>query len=286
LGNVDGDLEVGEHAVVKGTGTPSAIKVEGTICCAGHNKFECNVTAESLEAEGNVTVHGDLDVKENVEVEDGSLEVYGKMNAQDIDVDDKLYVSIDLHAEDIDVGGSLNVDGRVEAEKIDVGGTFETKGRLKAKSIDVGGTVLADAEVDVETLDVGGTVRVAGGRIREIDVGGSFESAGSLEFESIEVGGTVNIRGNSKGEEIEVGGSFRTEGDLEFTEIEVRKSRDNWNRHRQRIGGRWKSRSRFIEALPNIRGRRKNLFKRRNNGQEHRSRRLIRSKESNSGRAR
>jgi cytoskeletal protein CcmA (bactofilin family) len=198
LGNVDGDLEVGEHAVVKGTGIPPAIKAGGTICCAGHNKFECNVTAESFEAEGNVAVHGDLDVKGNIEIEDGSLEVYGKMNAQDIDVDDKLYIRMDLNAKDIDVGGSLNVDGSVEAKEIEVGGTFETKGKLKAESIDVGGTVWAGAEVDIETLDVGGTVRVAGGRIREIDVGGSFESTGSLVFESIEVGGTVNMRGTAR----------------------------------------------------------------------------------------
>lgn len=33
--------------------------------------FECNLQAENLEAEGDVTVHGDLEIRDNVEEEDG-----------------------------------------------------------------------------------------------------------------------------------------------------------------------------------------------------------------------
>jgi cytoskeletal protein CcmA (bactofilin family) len=40
-----------------------------------------------------VTVHGDLEIMDDVEVEDGSLNVYGNMTAKNVDVDDTLYVS-------------------------------------------------------------------------------------------------------------------------------------------------------------------------------------------------
>jgi hypothetical protein len=33
---VDGDLVIGEHAIIKGTGSPPSIKVAGTTYCEGH----------------------------------------------------------------------------------------------------------------------------------------------------------------------------------------------------------------------------------------------------------
>ena len=93
---VKGDLTVGEHSIIKGTGKPPTVKVSGTIYCEGDNTFEGNILAENLEAQDNVTIHGDLQVENNVEVEGGRLEVYGDMTARHIDVDESLYVNKDL----------------------------------------------------------------------------------------------------------------------------------------------------------------------------------------------
>ena len=146
LDSVEGSLMIGRRAVIEGTGTPPAVKVSGTIYCEGDNTFECNVSAKSLEAEDNVTIQGDLEIENDVEVEDGHLEVHGKMNAKRVDVDAVLYVSGDLTVEEVDVGGSLKVDGNVKAEDIDVGGTFKAEGEVKAGNIDVGGSVSIESE--------------------------------------------------------------------------------------------------------------------------------------------
>lgn len=135
---VNGDLLMGRNAIVKGTGTPPKLKVSGTVRCEGGNILECDLSTENLEAEENVIIHGNLEVEDTVEVENGRLEVYGKMTAKHIDIDEALFVSKDLVTREVDVGGSLRVDGAVQAEDIDVGGTFEAKGEVTVGQIDVG----------------------------------------------------------------------------------------------------------------------------------------------------
>lgn len=139
LDSVDGDLEIGKHTIVNAHGTPATLKVAGTVHCEGDNTFECTLVAANLEAEGSVVIHGDLQIEHDVEVEDGSLEVHGVMNAEDVDVDETLYVGKDLAVSEADVGGSLRTGGNIKAQEIDVGGTLETKGELAAEEIDVGG---------------------------------------------------------------------------------------------------------------------------------------------------
>jgi len=113
---VDGNLMLESRATVKGKGAPQKITVSGTVYCEGNNTFYGAVIANNFEAEDNVVIHGDLQVKNRVEVKDGRLEVYGKMAAKRVDVDEALYVEGDLEAEDVDVGGSLKVNGGVKAE--------------------------------------------------------------------------------------------------------------------------------------------------------------------------
>ena len=62
LDSVDGDLETCKHATVKGTEPNATLKVSGTVYCEGDNNYECNLSAHSLQAEDNVTIHGDLEV--------------------------------------------------------------------------------------------------------------------------------------------------------------------------------------------------------------------------------
>ena len=106
LGLVEGDLEVGSHTIIKGSGIPPAVVVSGTVYCEGHNVFECSLKAESLEAEDSVTVYGDLEVQEDIEVEQGSLKVRGKLRAGEIEVDNAIFVVGDLAAQEVDVGGN------------------------------------------------------------------------------------------------------------------------------------------------------------------------------------
>ena len=44
---VNGDLEIGEHVTVKGSGTPPRVKVYGAVYCEGHNTFDCTLSAQS-----------------------------------------------------------------------------------------------------------------------------------------------------------------------------------------------------------------------------------------------
>jgi len=43
---VKGELVLGKHAVIDGTGKPPTVKVSGTVYCEGYNSFECNLSAE------------------------------------------------------------------------------------------------------------------------------------------------------------------------------------------------------------------------------------------------
>jgi cytoskeletal protein CcmA (bactofilin family) len=218
---VEGDLQIGERAIVKGTGTPPKVKVLGIVNCQGHCVFECNLQAEGLEAENDVIVKGNLEIENSIKVEDGFLEVDGNITARRIDVEKRLSAGGDLKAEEVDVGGTLQVKGVTATQKIDVGGRFIGNGEVKTSYIDVGGSVIVESKVEAKSIDVGGAVSIKGGVVGKIDVGGSFESKDSLEFDSIDVGGSVKLTGNNKGNDIDVGGSLKVEGNIKFRRIDV-----------------------------------------------------------------
>lgn len=221
LSSVDGDLEVGRGAVVKGEGSPPKVMVTGTVYVEGDCVFDCNLTAENLNGEDDVSVKGDLEVRNRVNIDDGRLVVSGNMKAERVDVDKSLRVDKDFQFDDVDVGGRLEVNGSTIGRKIDVGGTFEARGEVSVESIDVGGSVRIDSKVDIRDLNVGGTVEVESGKVDRVNVGGSFVSRGALEFDDIDVGGKVKLEGKCVGGDIDVGGSCKVEGDLKFGDIDV-----------------------------------------------------------------
>ena len=221
LGSVEGNLILGRGATIRGEGVPPKLSVSETVRCEENCTFECDLSAENLEGEGDVLIHGDLEVKDRVKIRDGCLNVTGGMSAKRVDVDKSLVIGKNLKVEDIDVGGSLEVKGNTQAQGIDVGGRFTGIGEVKAKNIDVGGSVNIESKVDVAKINVGGTASVKGGRVGKIDVGGSFESKDSLEFGTIDVGGVVRLAGKCVGGDIDVGGSCKVDGDLKFGKLDV-----------------------------------------------------------------
>ena len=222
LSSVEGDLEVGRRAVVKGEGSPPKVVVSGTVYVEGDCVFDCSLSAENLDGEDDVTVNGDLDVRNRVHIEDGRLVVSGSMNAKRVDVDRSLRVEKDFKFDDVDVGGRLEVEGTTTGKKIDVGGTFQAEGEVVTESIDVGGSVRIKSKVEIGDIDVGGTVVIGGGRVGRVDVGGSFVAKDALEFDEINVGGTVKLAGSCcTGGDIDVGGSCKVEEDLKFRNVDV-----------------------------------------------------------------
>ena len=221
LSSVEGDLEVGRRAVVKGEGSPPTVAVSGTVYVEGDCVFDCNLSAENLDGEDDVTIKGELEVRNRVKIEDGRLVVSGDMKAKRVEIDKSLRVEGDFKFDDVDIGGRLEVKGTTTGGRIDVGGAFDANGEVKTESIDVGGSVRIRSKVDVRDIDVGGTIEIEGGRVGRVDIGGSFVSKGSLEFDEINVGGTVNLAGGCTGGDIDVGGSFKVEGDLKFRNIDV-----------------------------------------------------------------
>lgn len=168
---VEGDLTIGDQAVIKGQGTPPKVTVSGTVRCRGSCTFESSLEAQNLEGEGNIIVKGDLTIKERVEIGNGgfgvfheraALHVEGKMTARTVDVDNEVTVGKDLEAESVEVGGRLEVTGNTKAKSIDVGGSFTSAGEVEAETIDVGGSVAIESPVKVEKIDVGGSARVGG----------------------------------------------------------------------------------------------------------------------------
>ena len=146
------------------------------------------ISAEKLEAEGDLVVRGNVTVADDIRVLDGSMAFYGNLISRRVDIDKSLHVSQDLQADDVDVGGSLEVEGKEKVESRR-GGSFVARGEAEVKKVDVGGSVVLESEANIQELDVGGTARVSRGKVLEIDVGGSFESKGQLEFREIDVGG-------------------------------------------------------------------------------------------------
>jgi cytoskeletal protein CcmA (bactofilin family) len=188
LSVVEGDLVIGRQATVKGRGMPLKVTVLGAVKCSEGAMFQCSLSTESFEGEGDIVIQGDLEAKDRIRMDIGHLSITGKVKAKEIDVDS-----------DLTVGGSL-----------------EVKGNIRAQSIDVGGSLSALGEVDVKKIKVRGSVIVKGGRVNDIDVGGSFESRSLLEFGLIDVAGAVKLTEKNRGGDITVGGSCRVDGSLEF----------------------------------------------------------------------
>ncbi len=221
LGFVEGDLIIGRGTTIRGEGVPPKLSVSGTVQCGEDCTFECDLLAENLEGEGDVLIHGELEIKGHVKIRDGRLNVTGRMTAKRVNVDKSLVTGKNFEVEDVDVGGSLEVKGNTQAQSIDVGGRFTGAGEVKAKNIDVGGSVNIESKADVDKIDVGGRVSLKGGRVGKIDVGGSLESKDSLEFGTIDVGGIVRLVGKCIGGDIDVGGSCKVDGDLKFGKLDV-----------------------------------------------------------------
>ncbi len=219
---VEGDLDVKRQAVVKGEGSPPKVVVAGTIHAEDDSIFDCSLSGDELDAKGRIIVKGDLEIRNGVIVDEGSLTVLGSMTAKKADVSRNLRVEKTLDVEEVDVGGHLEVGGSTVANDIDVCGMFKADGKVKAKNIDVCGSVKVWADIDVEdNVDVGGTIVVEGGKVNKVDVGGSFISKKPLSFCRIDVGGSVKLAGGSVGGSIEVGGICKVAGDLKFDAIDV-----------------------------------------------------------------
>ncbi|RLG39824.1 MAG: hypothetical protein DRO05_07950 [Thermoproteota archaeon] len=163
LGEVSGNLLMGEGSTAEGEGVPPRIRVRGTVRCTGYCTFIGTLEAGKFYARGgDITVEGDLIVETEIRIDRGKLTVRGDVKAKTIDVDKKVVVSKNLEAEEVKVGGSLEVEGRVEAELVDVGGFFAAGGEVKVKKVEVGGSFRAEGNVEIEELDVGGKAAVAG----------------------------------------------------------------------------------------------------------------------------
>ena len=191
LSVVEGDLVIGRQATVKGKGMPPKVTVLGVVKCSEGSVFQCSLSAESFEGEGDIVIQGDLETKDQVKMKAGHLSITGKVKAKKIDADS-----------DLTVGGSLDVKGNTRAQDIDVGGSFSALGEVEAKKI-----------------KVRSSVTIKGGHVSDIYVGGSFESRSLLEFGLIDVEGAVKLAGKNRGGDITVGGSCKVDGNLKFGKI-------------------------------------------------------------------
>jgi cytoskeletal protein CcmA (bactofilin family) len=191
LSVVEGDLVIGRQATVKGKNMPPKVTVLGVVKCSEGAVFQCSLSAESFEGEGDIVIQGDLEVKDRIRMDIGHLSITGKVKAKKIDVDS-----------DLTVGGNLEVKDYTRAQDIDVGGSFSALGEVDAKKIKVRSSAI-----------------IKGGHVNDIEVGGSFESRSLLEFGLIDVEGAVKLTGKNRGGYIIVGGSCKVDGNLKFGKI-------------------------------------------------------------------
>src|SRR5689334_5955648 len=111
LGQVQGDLRVGQHARVEAEA--DTINVSGRVLCEGNADFLCGVSCAEFSAGeswgwgGKISIRGDLKCAGKVDVSDGQLVVDGSLEATRVSVDKVLRVGKDAKAEDFDVGGVL-----------------------------------------------------------------------------------------------------------------------------------------------------------------------------------
>ncbi len=232
LGRVDGDLEAGDHVLIRSAEGRRVI-VGGRASFDGSVELDCDFECQSLRSRdgmvrvsGELLVHGDIDVEE-------ALYTRGSVRAERIDVGGKLVAGASLESKSVDVGGSLEVQGDITADTVDAGGTFEVRGEMRVRDLDVGGRVeLSGGEVsgDIDVggrlvarkalkfnkIETGGTVELAGGEGKEIEVGGRLLSRGDLRCEKVEVGGLVEVEGNLSVADADVGGRIGVSGELKM----------------------------------------------------------------------
>src|SRR5215472_4659243 len=135
LGQVEGDLKVGEHARIEAE--TAAVNISGRVVCMGDADFVCGVSCIEFSANeswgwgGKISIRGDLKCAGKVDVSDGQLVVDGSLEASRVSVDKVLRVGKDAKAEDFDVGGVLEVGGTISGKKVDVGGQFKVHGAVE-----------------------------------------------------------------------------------------------------------------------------------------------------------
>ena len=221
LGQVDGDLRVGQEARIEPE--HKVIHVTGRVSCDGDAEFHGSLSCSEFSARhGKIRIEGDLHAKGEVKVEDGQLAIDGSLEATTVSVDKALRIGGNARADDFDVGGVLEVKGTISGKKVDVGGSFKVQGTAEVEEIDVGGTVDIAGLVKSAKLDVGGLARIGGGEVsKDVDVGGKFESTKPLKFSKIDVGGLATLLEGGEGGDVDVGGKFESRADLSFNSLDV-----------------------------------------------------------------
>ena len=161
LGQVEGDLRVGEAARIEPE--DNVIQVTGRVTCDGDAEFRGSLSCAEFSARhGKIRIEGDLNAKDDVQVEDGQLSIDGSLEATTVSVDKALRIGGNAQADDFDVGGVFEVRGTISGKKVDVGGSFKVQGAADVEEVDVGGTVDIAGLVKSAKLDVGGMARIGG----------------------------------------------------------------------------------------------------------------------------
>ena len=222
LGSVEGDLNVGKDAIIRGEGTPPNVSVSGTVSCSGDCTFECSLHARNLEARGNVDIHGDLEVEERVRVrsalfgDGGLLSVEGNMRARRVGVDRKLVVDKDFNAEKVDVRGSFEVKGKTAAESVDVGGRVGARQITAEDTVSVGGSISTETGVKASHVRIGRRGKVTGPiRADEVLIGTR------AHVEDV-YGGKIIMEGDARARNLYGGGIYiesgcRVDGEVKYT---------------------------------------------------------------------
>ena len=253
IGTVEGDLII-ERATVQAIQPP--IIVKGAVRCRGDCRIEDSIIAHSLKnPDGDVDVHGDLQVENLVDIHGGNLNVRGNLSAKsveaykkanikgslavdDIKVSRSLYVrgtskaetmrvgnkcELEASAEitDLKVGNSLNTSGYYIGKIISIGGNFKAKENVDVENIDVGGNIHVDENLISKYIRVGGNLYLQGGKLGgQVITGGKIRSRDFLMFEDLRAASSIEIE-SGEGRNIDVGGSFKCHGDLKFNEMDV-----------------------------------------------------------------
>jgi hypothetical protein len=82
LSGVEGDLVIGRQATVKGKGMPPKVTILDVVKCSEGSVFQCSLSAESFEGEGDIVIQGDLETKDQVKMKAGHLSITGKVKAK------------------------------------------------------------------------------------------------------------------------------------------------------------------------------------------------------------
>jgi cytoskeletal protein CcmA (bactofilin family) len=209
LGRVEGDLQVGRKATIKAE-SGGKVVVAGDVVFEGGATIDCSLECNAIETRavphtgGTVVVHGDLTVRESVDVAD-SLEVSGKATADGFDVGGHLQAEAVI-SKRVRVGGHVRISDIVESESVDVAGHLSVMGKVK-----------------IVDLHVGGHARVGGGAITgSTQIRGHFEANSNLEYGELQTFGHVSLPANSRGNRLSVLGRVEFEGDAYCKVMDVK----------------------------------------------------------------